>query len=57
MRFGTVPFCLDLLVFGVQSGFRFKLLPLVLMILLFGLFLLVFWSSGFFLEWSSLACW
>ena len=39
-------FCLDLLVFGIRSGFRFQLLPSVLMMLLFGLTLLVFWSSG-----------
>ena len=47
MRFGTVPFCLGLLVFGIRSGFKFQLLPSVLMMLFFGLILLVFWLSGF----------
>ena len=46
MRFGTVHFCLGLLVFGALSGFRFQLLLSVLRILLFGLTLLVFLSSG-----------
>ena len=46
MRFGTVPFCLDLLVFGIQSGFKFQLLPFVLRILLFGLIPHVFWLNG-----------
>ena len=39
-------FCLGHLVFGILSGFRFQLLLSVLRILLFGLTLLVFWSSG-----------
>ena len=43
---GTGPFCLDHLVFGVLSGFRFQLLLSVLRILLFGLTLLGFWSKG-----------
>ena len=46
MRFVTVLFCLGLLVFGALSGFRFQLLLSALRILLFGLTLLVFWSSG-----------
>ena len=44
--FVTGLFCPGLLVFGALSGFRFQLLPFVLMILLFGLILLVFWLSG-----------
>ena len=47
MRFVTVLFYRVLLVFGVLVGFRFQLLLSVLRILLFGLTLLVFWSSGF----------
>ena len=43
LRFVTVPFCLDLLVFGTRIGFRFQLLLSVLRILLFGLALLGFW--------------
>ena len=46
MRFGTVHFCLGLLVFGALSGFRFLLLVSALRMLLFGLTLLVSWSSG-----------
>ena len=46
MRFGTVHFCLGLLVFGTRNGFRFQLLISVLRILLFDLILLVFWLSG-----------
>ena len=46
MRFGTVLFCLGLLVFGTRIGFRFLLLLSVLRILLFGLKLLGFWLSG-----------
>ena len=39
-------FCLGLLAFGILNGSRFHLLPFLLKTLLFGLTLLVFWSSG-----------
>ena len=49
MRFGTVPFCLDLLVFGIQSGFKFQLLPSVICADDIALwpYTPVFWLSGF----------
>ena len=46
LLFVTVPFCLGPLGFGILSGFRFQLLSSVLMMLLFGRTLLVFWLSG-----------
>ena len=47
LRFGTGPFCLGFLAFGILSGFSFQLLSFVLRMLLFGLALLGFWSNGF----------
>ena len=47
MLFGTGLFCLGRLVFGVRSGFMFLHLLSVLMMLLIGLTLLVFWLSEF----------
>ena len=39
-------FCLDHLVFGILSGVKFLLLLFLMLILIFGLTLLVFWLSG-----------
>ena len=46
MRFVTGLFCPGLLVFGTRNGFRFQHLPSVLMTLLIGPTLLVFWLNG-----------
>ena len=47
MRFLTALFCLGHLVFGIRNGFMFLHQLFVLRMLLFGLTLLGFWSSGF----------
>ena len=47
MLFGTGLFCLGRQVFGVRSGFVFLHLLSVVMMLLIGLTLLVFWLNGF----------
>ena len=47
MLFGTGLFCLGRMVFGIRNGLMFLQLLSVLMMLLIGLILLVFWLSGF----------